>query len=449
MARLYTLVTEMARISLVLLLFATIVAAQAPNSSRDFPIDSITIEGNRIPAEAIVEASGLKRGETGNSAIFDVARDRLLATGYFDTVSYRYKPAASGGYQVTFDVQEVTMLYPIRVDALPASTADIEAYLKSKDPLFTTKMPGTRQNLDRAAREIEQYLEVRGHPQKVAGRVVAIAPEHLVIDFTPIKGLPAVAYVTFEGSKVIEPITLHNKINEVVFGQPFSDEGFRALLESQIVPLYEAIGYMRVKFPKITSARSAEVDGVDVKVAVDEGVEYKLVRVAVADRSPEESARILRTAKLPKMSIANFDEVRQAAVRVQDSMRHQGYLDAEVTTEKNLDNEKRTVEFYLVVGAGPLYTLGTLTVNGLGLDGEAAIRKLWSVKPGDAFPEGYPDFFLSKVKEEGFFDNLGDIKARPTINADTHIVDVALDFKGTPPKVKPPVREPGFPGQRP
>src|ERR1700688_3491386 len=71
MARLYTLITEMARISLVLLLFATIVAAQAPNPSRDFPIDSITIEGNRIPAEAIVEASGMKRGGTGNGAIFD------------------------------------------------------------------------------------------------------------------------------------------------------------------------------------------------------------------------------------------------------------------------------------------------------------------------------------------------------------------------------------------
>ena len=161
------------------------------------------------------------------------------------------------------------------------------------------------------------------------------------------------AYVTFEGSKAIPAITLHNKINEVAFGQPFSDEGFRALLESQIIPLYEAIGYMRVTFPKITSAPSTDVDGVDVKVTVDESVEYKLVRVAVADQSPEESARILRTAKLPKLTIANFEEVRQAAVRVQDSMRHQGYLDAEVTTEKNLDDQKKTVEFYLVVGAGP------------------------------------------------------------------------------------------------
>jgi len=454
MARLYTLVREMARISLVLLLFAGIVltlAAQPPNAKnasapRDFPIDSITVEGNRIPAANIIQASGLKRGETGNAAIFDAARDRLIASGYFDSVSYKYKPSATGGYELTFDVQEVTMFYPIRVDALPASTADIAAYLKTKDPLFTgAKMAATKQVLERAVNDVEQYLEVRGHPEKVAGKVTAISPDHLVIDFTPIRGLPAVAYVTFEGSKVIDAITLHNKINEVAFGQPYSEEGFRALLESQITPLYETKGYMRVTYPKMSSTPSADVTGVDVKVIIDEGSEYKLARVAVAGKSPAESTRILKSAKIPQMTIANFEEVKQAAIRVQDSMRHQGFLDAEVTTDRSVDEEKKTVEFFLVVEAGPAYTFGKLTVSGLGLDGENAIRKLWSVKPGDPFPQGYADYFLSKVKEEGYFDNLGDTKANPSIDADTHVVDVALDFKVAPAKPKAPVRQGGFP----
>jgi outer membrane protein assembly factor BamA len=455
LARLYTLVTELSRISLYLLLFAAILRPQtpAPTSApapHQFPVDSITVEGNRIPEAAIIEASGLKRGALGNAAIFDAARDRLLATGYFDSVGYKYKPSPSGGYEITFDVQEVTLFYPIRVDALPVSTEDITAYLKSKDPLFTgAKMPATKQVLQRAVSAVEQYLAVRGHPQQVAGKVNAISPDHLVIEFTPIRGLPAVAYVTFEGSKVIDAITLHNKINEVAFGQPFSDEGFRALLESQIVPLYEAKGYMRVTFPKITSKPSTEVTGVDVQVTIDEGSEYKLARVAVSGKTASESARILKTAKIPKMTVANFEEVRQAAVRVQDSLRHQGYLDAEVTTDRSLNDEKKTVEFFLVVETGPAYTFGTLTVNGLGLDGEAAIRKLWSIKPGDPFPQGYPDYFINKVKEDGFFDNLGDTKAKPTINADTHVVDVLLDFKGAPSKPASERKPGGFPGQRP
>jgi outer membrane protein insertion porin family len=162
--------------------------------------------------------------------------------------------------------------------------------------------------------------------------------------------------------------------------------------------------------------------------------------VTVRGESAAESARIIKMAKLPQMTVANFDDVIQAAKRVQDSMRHQGFLNARVTTDKKIDDAKKTVEFFLVVDGGPAYTFGKLTVNGLGLDGEAAIRKMWSVKPGDAFPEGYGDYFLSKVKEEGIFDNLGETKAKADTNADTHVVDVTLDFKGGPPKEKEPRR---------
>ena len=157
----------------------------------------------------------------------------------------------------------------------------------------------------------------------------------------------------------------------MAFGQPFSDDGFRALLQSQIVPLYEAKGYMHVTFPKITTSPSTDVTGVDVNVTVDEGAEYKLTRVAVFGRSPEESARILKTAKLPgndgrelRRSEAGCD-ARAAGI-----MRQQGFLDARVTTDKKLDEEKKTVELLLVVEPGPSISFGKLTVNGLGLDGE-------------------------------------------------------------------------------
>jgi outer membrane protein insertion porin family len=445
------MVIAMPRISLVLLLFAGMVRAQtAATAAGPYPVDSIIIEGNRIlSSAAITAASGLKVGQTGNSSVFDAARDRLTASGYFDMVAYKYKPAKAGaGYDVTFEVQEIETLYPIRIDGLPATADEIVAFLKSKDPLFMGKMPGTQEVIRRTATEIEQYLETKDHADKVAGKVIAVAPERFEVDFTPIRGLPAVSAVSFDGSKVLPAVDLHNKISEVAFGQPFTDSGFRALLESQIVPLYEAKGYMRVTFPKITAEPSSDVTGVDVKVTIDEGVEYKLTRVTVAGKSPAEGARILKNAKLPELTIANFDEVIQAAKRVQESMRHQGFLDARVTTDKKIDDDKKTVEFALVVDAGPAYTFGKLTVTGLGLDGEAAIRKMWSVKAGDSFPAGYPDYFLSKVKEEGLFDNLGETKAKQDINAETHVVDVSLDFAGAPPKKKEPRKPVDFGGPR-
>ena len=42
-------------------------------------------------------------------AAFDAARDRLLATGYFETVAYRFKASEKGaGYDVSFEIQEMS-----------------------------------------------------------------------------------------------------------------------------------------------------------------------------------------------------------------------------------------------------------------------------------------------------------------------------------------------------
>jgi hypothetical protein len=57
---------------------------------------------------------------------------------------------------------------------------------------------------------------------------------------------------------------------------------------------------------------------------------------------------------------------------------------------------------------------------------------MWSIKPGDPFPGGYPDHFVDSVKQEGMFDNLGVITATPTINRQTHVVDVSLHFGSAP-----------------
>ena len=419
--------------------------APTPQVGREAPVDSITIEGNKIlPTAGIVAESGLKIGGTGSGPIFDGARDRLLATGYFDTIAYRFKTGEKGGYNVTFEVQEIPKVFPVRIEGLPAPSPEIEAYLKSHDPLYVGKMPGTQQVIRRTNAEIEQFLQGQGHSDKVLGKMVAIAPEQFEVQFMPGRGLAAVSNVSFEGNKAISGPDLHNKISEVAYGQPFTESSFRILLQSQIVPLYEAKGYMKVTFPKIETMPSTEVTGIDVKVTVDEGVEYKLARVAVAGRSQSESAKILKQAKLPQMTVANFEQVREAAGRVQETMRHQGYLDARVTSEKKVDDEKKTVEFFLVVDTGELYTFGKLTVNGLGLDGEDAIRKMWSVKTGDAFPDGYPDYFLGKVKEEGLFDNLGATTAQKNVDLDKHVVDVTLDFKGAPQKPRKPKTDGGI-----
>jgi outer membrane protein assembly factor BamA len=429
-------------ISFVFLLFA----AFAEGQTRDFPIDSITVEGNRIlTAPGIVAASGLKIGAQADGPAFDAARDRLLATGYFETVACRYKPSDKGtGYEATFEVQEIQPLYPIRIEALPTTAAEVTQWLKAKDPLFTGRIPGTQQVLDRTAREIEQYLGSKSHPEKVGGKIVSVGPQRFEAQFTPAAGLPNVALVTFEGNKAVRDTDLQNAIAGVAFGQPYTEANFRLLLDNQIRPLYEKQGYMRVAFTKLTTTPSTQVKGIDVHVALQEGERYKLGTVGVRGPMEDQSKHILRVAKIPPMAVVDFDQIRSATTRVIGSLKHEGYLDVVVSIDRDINDEKKTVDVYLVPNPGSQYMFGKLTVNGLGLDGVAAIQKMWGVKTGEPYPAEYPDYFLKKVKEDGIFDHLGDSRAEPEINAETHVVNVTLTFGFSSDTPKKAPQQPGI-----
>src|SRR4051794_35751387 len=123
-------------ISFVLLLFAGF--QEVRGQPANFPILSINVEGNRILTPAgITAASGLKIGEKGDTPTFDAARDRLLASGYFETVAYKFKASEKGsGYDISFEVQEMQPLYPLAIEALPVTVPELTAWLHSKDPLF-------------------------------------------------------------------------------------------------------------------------------------------------------------------------------------------------------------------------------------------------------------------------------------------------------------------------
>ncbi len=175
---------------------ATKPAASAPATpAGKWPIESLTVEGNHAYTVAqILAAAGLKAGQTAGREDFEAARERLIATGAFETVGYKFAPAASGkGYAASFQVTESPTLYPIRFEELGAADTDLVAMLAAHDPLFSmSQTPAVQPALDRYARWIEEYLASKGKPEKVMGQVVSRRPNQFVILFRPARNRPAV-----------------------------------------------------------------------------------------------------------------------------------------------------------------------------------------------------------------------------------------------------------------
>ena len=405
-------------------------AVKAPEPDK-WPIQSLVVEGNHnYTKEQILAVAGLKIGQTAGKPEFDAARDRLQATGVFETVSYRFSAAEDqSGYVATFQVAEVAQVYPLIIQGLPIQIADLNAWLKSKDPMFNGKLPGTTEALKRYAALTEDYLASKNQPEKVIAKLAPAGVDQYGVVLRSAKPIPTIAEVKFIGSKVIPSTTLQNRIAEVAIGFPYSDDGFRGLLNSSIRPLYDARGRVAVKFPKITTEKAADNEGLAATVTIDEGDEYKLGEVRIVGNYARKSGELLRTGKFKTGDVANFDEIGAGVDRIRKLIQRQGYMHASTSLERTLNEKTKTVDVSLRIDPGVQYTMGKLEIQGLDLNSTAGVRKLWAPQAGAPFDAAYPDYFLNRIREDNLFEHLHDAKASTKIDEQNHTVDVTLVFR--------------------
>jgi len=408
-----------------------------PAQPHQWPIESLKVEGSHnYTAAQILAVAALKIGQMAGKPDFEAARDRLIATGMFETVGYKFAPGGDQhGYAASFQVVEAQPAYPIRFDDLGATDKDLTEYLRGKDPLFAVRLAATKAVLERYKQWIQEYITAHNSKDTVIAKVMPSGAGEYVILFRPARSDPAVAEVAFEGNQVIPTSKLQNAIAEVAVGLPYKEEAFRQCLDSSIRPLYDARGRVRVAFTKVTVEKATDVQGLAVKVTLDEGGTYDLGTVHIEGAPHFEPARLLKTGKFKSGDLADFDEIGKGIDRIKKVLAHEGYMRNDVQIVRKIDDAKKTVSLVLHIDEGVQFLFGKLTVDGLDLNGEAAIRKMWTHQAGTPFNPDYPDYFLKRVHEESLFDNLGETRAETKIDDKTHIVDVTLNFKYAPPPV--------------
>ena len=326
---------------------------------------------------------------------------------------------------------EVENLYPFRFEDLPAPDQQLRTFLSAREPLFRNRLPGTRELLERYADEIQQALAKTDFKDKVIAKLVADKPGELTILFRPAKAPPSIAQVVFTGNQVLPAAQLQSTLSAVAIGIPYSDVAVRQRLDTSIRPLYEARGRLEVKFPAISTEPMKEVHGLRVAIQVDEGPVYNFgeIRSSIPVLPPKQ---VLKTAKLKPGDVANFDAVNKAIDLLQQELHAEGYMLAKVHIDRTMHEKEKTVDVNFTADPGARFLMGKLTIEGLDLEGEPAVRKLWSMKTGEPYDASYPPMFLDRIKQDGYFDNLRTTSFEQSVNDKTSTVDVTLNFKGGP-----------------
>ncbi len=404
----------------------------AAPASTSWALTSVAVTGNELYSkDTIVAASGLKIGQTVSKEDFEKARDRLLATGAFETVGFEFGPAPGGkGIQGKFEVAEIKQVYPYRFEDLPGSDAELRQYLKGREPMFGDRIPGTRELVARFTKDLDEFAQSKNFKDKVSGRLSADKPGELIVVFRPATPSPSIADVRFTGNQVITNAILHNALGAVAVGVSYSDVRVRELLDTTIRPLYEARGRMRVAFPKLEVKPAPEgIKGVSLSVQVEEGPVYKFGKITILS-SKIPSDELYSVAKLKTGDMANFDAVANAQIAMQKRFHKSGYMEMTSTVDRKIDDGAKTVDVTIRTNPGPQFKMGALTIKGLDIESEPAIRKVWGMKEGAPYDDSYPQGFLNQIQQGGYFDNLRSTRFDNDVNRTTNTVDVTLYFVG-------------------
>jgi outer membrane protein insertion porin family len=395
----------------------------------DFPLESVRVQGNEaIPAERIIAATGLKIGVPITRPEFNEARDRLLATGAFESVAFSYKPSPGDkGFDATFQVTETGPLYKYRFEELPATEAVLRDALRKQEPVFTDAIPPTPQVMNRYSSALARFLN---NGTQVIGEVNSDTPGELMIVFRPMGTRLNISEVNFKGNVVLPETELWRIVNPVAVGAPYSEPLFRQMLDNSVRHAYEDRGRIRVAFPKIETAKSTDNDGLDVTVTVDEGEPYKLGEVNYKGIDARQATELNKLGNWSKGQVVNFADIESGLSRIRKSYREDGYLRMETPVARDIHDDAKTLDLTISIQLGPRFSMGKLSIKGLDVISEPVIRKLWRMKEGDPYKESYPDAFLAMIQAEGYFDNLARTGAEAVLNESAHTADVTLNFLG-------------------
>ncbi|MBE0657832.1 MAG: hypothetical protein IH602_09080 [Bryobacteraceae bacterium] len=412
-------------------------------------IETLQFEGAKRLGEAeLSRLSGIKRGDAPTKEVFEAAKDRLLATGCVETVSWRYAPTAAGtGYAAVIAITEADQFIPWAIDRLPLTEGEFAAAASKEMPCFGKEIPTYERYLNRATALVQKMLDAKGVKEEATAKVGLVDGKTIAVVFQPKTPPPNIYDVQFTGNKAIPGPDLRKPLAQAAIGLPYSESLFRQLLDNQTKPIYETIGRLTVKFPVINVVPSPvpEVKGVLVIVEVDEGPVYTMEDVKV-EGAPMEESEIEKLGQFERGKTVNYTNLGLGMERILGELGNRGYIKAGYKALRQLNEEKKTTTMTIQVNPGPQFVMGRLTLVGLDVITEPAIRKLWIMEAGKPYRKEYPEFFLNQVRARGVLDFLGETKAEEKVDEAARRVDVTLTFKGGVQKLdsrQPEGRQPG------
>jgi outer membrane protein insertion porin family len=413
--------------------------AQSPPAGQKFKLSKIEVTGLQHTAlEEVIAASGLQTGQQVDEGVLDEAAGRLLQTGLFTKLSYRYRTTGDEAV-VTFIVEEARGSLPVVFDNfIWFSRDELTSAVRRELPSFEGTAPESQGAIKLITKALTDLLAAR----HIGGEVEYITatdesgahPRHVF----SVRGVRVpLCQLHFPGAEQVSESELI-KNSKLLFETDYSQETAAAFAVNSLLPLYHQRGHLRARFsePRATAndadAKANCKGGADVAIPVAEGLAYLWDKAEWTGADALTVAELDAALNMKAGEVADGLKIEAGARAIHKAYGRKGYLDLRLKSAPTFDDANRRVSYRIQLEQGAQFHMGTITVAGLS-DAEAArVARAWPLAPGAVFNMDAIEEFgkkLPALRLEGYGTRFKGVRTEFKPNRQTQMVDVTLNFK--------------------
>ena len=425
---------------LLLLLTAAVrtsLAQTADNGTAS--LREVRIEGQKHLSEAQISAlTGLVLGSQIGRADLQAGADKLVQTGLFDKVSYRFETRT--GVVVTYHVEESPKV-PAYFDNIPwFADSELADAIRKKLPFFDGTLPEGGGAVDQAADAIKELIASHGLQVNLQHEVTGNPDGDGRIQMFKVEGPSLrIEKLEFSDAGLLASKAVQQHLEEIV-GKPYSRMAIDLFLTEAIRPVYLAKGCLHPKLGppeiRLTGDPNQNLpEQVPVFVPVDPGPVYRWKEVHWTGNATVSEFTLSSVTGLKPGDIADGMKIEGGWDHVREEFAHHGYLDAKVEPVPAFDESAHTVSYSVAIQEGKQYRFGKMVLTGLSLVAEKKLHAAWPIPQGEIFDKIKYEEVLAKLQrhQEQIFGELPlhyeSVGHWLQADANAGTVDVLLDFK--------------------
>jgi outer membrane protein assembly factor BamA len=410
-------------------------AAHAQQAGKALRLGAIEITGlQRYTREQVLTASGLQLGQPVDIPAIDEAANKLLSSGLFKKLSYRFRSAGSQ-VTVTFLVEETKETVPVVFDNFVwFSEQELQEAVRREVPTFDGTVPESGEMPDSIQKALQQLLNERKIPGHVEYYSAASAAGKNARYLFSVKGMKIpICSIVFPGAKDVKESELVNTAKPL-FAQGYSREEVQTFAVYNLIPIYRQRGHLRASFlePVVKPATNDDCqNGVNVTFQVDEGPIYTWEKAEWSGNTTLSAQELSSALGMKPGERADGLKIDKGLHFIYEAYGKKGHIETRVASRPEFDDSNRRVAYHYEVTEGPQYRMGTVEIVGLPEALAQRLKDSWQLKMSELFDTSYYDAFLKKAMMEIAAAGLRpqDINVQNKPNRDNRTVNVVITFK--------------------